>query len=373
MKLKKMLKLLTLASACLVITPLASCGFIATGDEGTMIKEIVTSALENGDTEITIVFMDEEREPVVFVIPHGEDGIQGENGNGIQSITQTLSSDGKTLILTITFTDGSDPKIIEVPVINGKDGVSIKSVTSSTNANGETLITISFEGGLDDVSFVIPKGEKGDAGNGIANVEITYNDDGSQTITITYTDDAFEATTITIPKGDTGTGISYIENRETEDQYILIFHYTDGSEQELSFSKPTTPSTWLSGMSAPTSSMGRDGDFYLNKSDMTIYQKINGSWMLIAQLSQAQEKHIVTFDANGGEFSSDTYSTVFEVTHGETFYSNSSKYIFPTVTREGYKFIGWYTSVNQNNQTAGKFTDLTPVYSDMTLYAWWEA
>ena len=41
------------------------------------------------------------------------------------------------------------------------------------------------------------------------------------------------------------------------------------------------------------------------------------------------------------------------------------------VTNGTKTFLGWYTSINKNDPTVGKFTDLTPVYSNMTLYAWW--
>ena len=392
MKLKHAWKILTFASACFVAMPLTACGsFLDMGEEGTSIREISTEELDSGDLKITIFFTDEERDPVSFVIPKGKDGedgkpgtpgedgkpgengAQGETGNGIQSIEQKFSEDGSRLILTIHFTDGSEPKVIEVPVIKGKDGVSISNVATEKDAQGNTVVTISFEGGLDDVSFIVPKPEKGETGNGIRSVVVQQNEDGSQTLTISYTDAGYEDTVVTIPapeKGETGAGISYILTSETEDRYVLTFYFTDGRNQSVTFSKPTQPSTWLSGFSSPASDLGSDGDFYLNKSDLTIYQKIGGTWMLIAQLSASSQTHTVRFDANGGTFASNTFSTIFEVTHGDTFYGNP-KYIFPVVTYEEKTFLGWYTSVNQNDPTAGKFTDLTPVYSDMILYAWW--
>ena len=45
----------------------------------------------------------------------------------------------------------------------------------------------------------------------------------------------------------------------------------------------------------------------------------------------------------------------------------------PSIFREDYTFLGWYTSPNMANVNSGQFTDLTPVLCDMTLYAWWEA
>ena len=43
----------------------------------------------------------------------------------------------------------------------------------------------------------------------------------------------------------------------------------------------------------------------------------------------------------------------------------------PVPFSEGYKFIGWCSKPTQS-QTAGFFTDLTPVYDDLVLYAIWE-
>lgn len=371
MKNKHIVKSL-LVSLGLILTPsLTSCSsFFDTNDEATAIKDIVTEVLEDGSTQVTIIFIDEEKEPIVFTIPQGS---QGETGNGIKSIEQEFNEDHTLLILTITFTDEEmEPKVIEVPVINGKDGVSIKNIETTIEENGSTKVTISFDNeGMDPVDFTIPKGEKGETGNGIKEVKVVQNDDGSQTITIKYTDISMSDTVVTIPKGEKGDGIDYALSREDDEYYYLDFYFTNSQEPtSFKFSKPTQPSTWLSGISDPIEEDGRNGDFYINKSNLKIYQKDNGSWMLIAQLSESKETHTVTFDANGGTFSSDTFSTVFEINHGETFYGND-KCIFPRVTNGTKTFLGWYTSINKNDPTVGKFTDLTPVYSNMTLYAWW--
>ena len=369
MKNKHIVKSL-LVSLGLILTPsLTSCSsFFDTNDEATAIKDIVTEVLEDGSTQVTIIFIDEEKEPLVFTIPQGS---QGETGNGIKSIEQEFNEDHTVLILTITFTDEEmEPKVIEVPVINGKDGVSIVNIETTIEENGDTKVTISFDNeGMDPVDFTIPKGE---TGNGIKSITQDYDDNGNTIVTISYTDTSLSDTKITINKGDKGNSIAYIISDETDTEYILKFYFSENLEdpEEVRFSKPTQPSTWLSGISDPIDEEGRNGDFYINKSNLKIYQKDNGSWMLIAQLSESKETHTVTFDANGGTFSSDTFSTVFEINHGETFYGND-KCIFPRVTNGTKTFLGWYTSINKNDPTVGKFTDLTPVYSDMTLYAWW--
>ena len=54
--------------------------------------------------------------------------------------------------------------------------------------------------------------------------------------------------------------------------------------------------------------------------------------------------------------------TEVPVTHGETVEA------LPEVTQEGYTFLGWYTA----EEGGSKFTALTPVSEDMTLYPHWE-
>ena len=45
--------------------------------------------------------------------------------------------------------------------------------------------------------------------------------------------------------------------------------------------------TWHSGTTAPSSSLGSNGDFYLRTSNNTVYQKASGSWSVITDLSGA--------------------------------------------------------------------------------------
>ncbi len=373
MKLKKLLTGLLVSTGIFMTTSLSSCSsFFNSGDEGTMIKEILTKDLEDGNIEITIKFIDEEKEPVVFVVKQGNNGEQGKEGNGIKSISQEVSEDGKKITLVISYTDDTkEPTRIDVPVINGKDGVSIKEIVPEKQANGDTKVIIKFEQEeIPDASFIIPKGEQGESGNGIKEVVVNDNEDGSREIIISYTDINKSDTVVSIPAPKEGNGISFITSDEDDEAnlYILNIYYTDGSNSTVSFSKPSIPSTWLSGNYEPDDATGRNGDFYFDKINLRIYQKMNDSWTYIAQLSNAKEKHTLTFDPNGGMFTPDSLTSI-EVEHGNNLYG---KNLIPKVTREGYVFIGWYTSPNQLDQTSGKFTDLTPVTSNMTLYAWWE-
>ena len=138
-KAKRFLKLMTLASAFLLVTPLASCSSFFQTDAGTSIKEIKTETLENGDTKVTIIYYeDADLDPVEFIVPKGD---KGDKGNGIAKIDQKLNEEGTVVTLTITFTDPeTEPLVFEVPVIAGTDGVSIKSITNEVDP--ETLDTV---------------------------------------------------------------------------------------------------------------------------------------------------------------------------------------------------------------------------------------
>ena len=71
--------------------------------------------------------------------------------------------------------------------------------------------------------------------------------------------------------------------------------------------------------------------------------------------------YTITFDANDGSGSQSTK----KVTHGETYGD------LPAPTRNGYKFVGWFTATNGGEQ---KFsTTKVDIIKDETLYAHWEA
>ncbi len=124
---------------------------------------------------------------------------------------------------------------------------------------------------------------------------------------------------------------------------------------------------WLVGEGAPTASMGVDGDFYLDKTDAVIYQKIAGVWEYVLTIrgeSGGEEGETPTVEKVTVTYSSGTditYASV-EVTKGE--YLDE----LPTPTREGYVFLGWYLGEGVN---AGQVTNVTPILRDMDLVARW--
>lgn len=117
--------------------------------------------------------------------------------------------------------------------------------------------------------------------------------------------------------------------------------------------------TWIVGNVAPDGTQGKDGDLYLNSATFEVYRKENGTWTLIGDINDndAQETVTVTFDAAGGELDRNTLTV------------NKGEYTeLPEPTRSGYIFDGWYYGTGVN---AGRFTDTTPIYGDITLTASW--
>ena len=94
------------------------------GDTGNGIASITTKK-ENGVTTVTITFTDPEKEPVVFTISDGETGAAGATGAagvGVAKVEKTATN-GNVDTYTITLTNG---KTYTFTVTNGKDGVNGK-------------------------------------------------------------------------------------------------------------------------------------------------------------------------------------------------------------------------------------------------------
>ena len=84
----------------------------------------------------------------------------------------------------------------------------------------------------------------------------------------------------------------------------------------------------------------------------------NANLTLCAQWTPNTYK--VNFNANGGSVSSNTKNVTYNSAYGD----------LPTPTRNGYKFIGWFTSQSGGTQIT-KSTTVTTT-SNLTLYAQWE-
>jgi len=78
--------------------------------------------------------------------------------------------------------------------------------------------------------------------------------------------------------------------------------------------------------------------------------------------AHANEKHTITYDANGGTLPEGVETSV-KVNYGDVL-------TLPVPVRDNYTFEGWYTGTTVND---GKFTSVTPVTKTITLIARWKA
>lgn len=365
MKSRLLKRSLILLSALFLTIPLASCtAFFGDPNAGKAIDNITTSVDSNGNTIVTITFVDKEDDPVIFTIPKGQDGV------GISKVETAVSPDGKSVILTIKY---NDPKmkdtVVTIPVISGKDGNGITDLTVSTDEKGNITLVFTYSNGTKSPIITIPKGQDG---KGIVSmVPSEPDEDGITTLVITYTD----GTTTEIPlfTGKDGVGIESIEIDESNpDHYVLVITYTNGYvDRSVTFDRPKS-TQWYSGNGEPwapnINCKGNEGDYYVDKLNRALYQWVGGRWEFVFSLKDGDDSQptycTITFDPNGGKFSSGIELETRDLLSETTLALNR----FPdNPTLEGYVFDGWFT--DKTNINAGQFTDLTLVLSDLTVYA----
>lgn len=356
---------------------LSSCSLFGGADEGLMIERVESTMGENGSTLVTMYFTDEDVEPLTFEIPRGETGEIGPigaTGLGIKEITSRQSEDGLSTILTIIFTSEDVPNQ-EITVPNG---VSVADVTLNYYPDEETY-TFEFTMSNGDV-FETDTFEKPKDGIGIANVDQKTDNDGNIIITITYTDPSMGEngqTIITIPykNGEDGRGIQAIIGTQSGDYYTITISFTDGTMTTLDPILLPSPTVWLSGYGAPTrinEAEANEGDYYFDLANYVIYLFDGTKFNKIIDLTEANQNSefcSLTFYSNGGYFASDGTDNprTVSVEYGKPILSSR----IPLCVKDGFKFAGYYTSPEgPENPISGKLTDLTPIYSDMSFYAY---
>lgn len=354
MKTKKIFKLFGLA---LLIPAFASCSILGNKDENKVVSiDTCTWVTEDdGSTVVTITYTDEEKEPTVITIPQGE---TGKDGISITSVEAILDEDTQLITgLLIKYSNGKEETI-------PASIKSIKEIHQEEDDDGNLVLTIEYTDGSLSDPFTILKGQ---TGVGIEEMTETVNEDGSVDILITYTDGGTKELHISAPQK--GVGISYIESSQDSDKYILIVHYTDGTvSAPIEFERGNA---WLEcDGTKPSTSTGKNGDYAFDTEHKIIYHKENGIWVTVVDFGLYSDvKHEVRFYANADD-ASVVGTSVFTIKHTETFYQNNIT--IPQAIRPGYTFAGWSTSPI-HNPTNGLFTDITPVLSDMSLYAIWSA
>ena len=360
---KKVISLILTGCMLLSVLMLTGCaGFFADDtSEGIFIKEIKKLGItEEGEVQVAIYFTDEEITPVIFTIPPG---IQGEDGNGILGIKHEHDDELNKTKVTITFTD-EDAEPCEVFI---KDGLMIEEIVPDENEDlGKHIYLVYNDGTMSD-PIPLPQGE---AGVGIESYIQIENDDKSVDTLFTLTNG--EEISIKIPAPQTGNGIEHITSREENGKYILHIVYTDGNDDEVEF---VAPNKWYTGRVAPDPTFGVKGDYYVDTANKVIYNKGIDRWDIVINFRDQLDQYTVVFDLNDPTYTAtmpDGYSDTYTVLRGSYFADNGYGEI-PKPTRDGYNFVGWYTKKNVDPSVMSPFTDLTAVFGDLELYAIWEA
>lgn len=302
---------------------------------------------------------DETGSPIVsseLTIPSGVDisglvseDVVDENGLKVGTKFHFVKSDG-------TVTD-------EITVL---DGVGVKEILTELNEHGDTVVKVIMTNGAVS-SFVI------DAPLSIKNVDGVLKEDGSTDLIIHYTNPLHPDTVINVPKAQ---GIERVETDETETEYILKFYYSGGGDPTVvNFAKPTA---WHSSDRDPGKSDGKIGDYWFNESLCIIWHKEAGGWVEVVDFNDYGDEVSVTFhiDKAQGEawsgisVNTNSYSVTINV--GKSFATIEDEWTIPLVTKEGYRFVGWYTTREPNTAINSPFTDLTPVSGELELYPVWE-
>jgi len=355
---KKLMKVLALSTMCLGMTALSACSFFRTKDDGSNgIKNIDVVNDEQGNAIITIHYTDSSKKPVTFTLPKGENG---QDGAGIKRVDYTQDQYGVTTV-TITFTNSLEPVSFTL-----QPGKSISDVKFEKDESDNTLIIFIDSDGNELSPITVFKGDTGERGNGIVSIIPDYNSDGSATITITLDDESTYEVNIPAPKE--GRGIESIVSRKEGTKVYLVINYNDNTNEEVSFD--ATPS-WTTGNTKPGDSFGYNGDYYFDISHDVIYIKENGVWTVAVDFNTNAAEYTVVFELNDTVTEPAEYAIgqrSYVIQKSETFYSSGLD--LPVPSRNGYTFGGWYTSTVPN-VTHGAFTNLTPVLSDMVLYAKW--
>ena len=378
---KKVISAILAVATLLTVLMLSGCaGFIATDEgESIFISEIKKLGVnDDGEVEIAIYFTDEEIKPVIFTIPPGKPGEQGEDGNGILGIKHEHDDELDRTKITLTFTDTSrDDEVFYV-----KDGLMVESIkTVVDELTQETCIYLVYNDG--SVSDAIPL-PKGDPGVGIESYDHNVLDD--QSVEIAFLLSNGNEFKITIPPPQTGNGIesmtSYVDYKNG--LYVIDVAYTNGTKEKVSF---TAPNFWYNGKGEPDEKKGVVGDYYFDINNKVIYNKVEYDeevendegeivtvtktrWDIIVNFNDQLDKYDVSFYMNDG--SDNDLIHTYRIKRG-TYFNSDGRGSIPIPVREGYKFVGWYTQRTISNpQIMSPFTDLTAVFGNLKLYAIWE-
>lgn len=370
-------------------------------------------------TTVTIKYSDGSK-PFVFDIPDGVDGAAvnavqviekngmrylsfkyvDADGNELQSwdvnISEFKGDDGATWL----FGEGSPNGVTadEEKGIEGKAAVTGKTgdfyldtldyIVYIMKSDGTWQKTGSIKGtGISSIkSFYDDKSING--GYEIITTDIQTDDVGNPVL-----DDKGNPKYISYKIYSTAVNQMAISYNQETGMYEFVLTITDvmgnsvtlgEGEDKISVQRPTA---WLSGSLRPedsedlASQVTFDGDFYYCQKYNEIYTKQDGAWKLLVRLKAEEEETCeITFIPEGGKMSNDVNkypgtpsfmadeSVVVTLKKGSCYTSVG----IPIPEKDGYEFLGWYRKKDADTKVNGAFTDMVPVYEDMTLYARWK-
>ena len=222
----------------------------------------------------------------------GEEGQKGKDGVSIQNIEKTSTS-GSVDTYTITYSDGSTSTF---KVTNGVDGS--QGIQGEKGEDGRTpTITISEDGYwvIDGVkSTVLAKGQKGQDGVSIQNIEKTSTSGSVDTYTITYSDGS--TSTFKVTNGVDGSqGIQGEKGEDgrtptitiSEDGYWVIdgvksttlAQGVKGDTGEKGDSgEPGTKWIYDQGNPIDLGKTSNQGDFYFDTDNGNVFTYTNSTW-----------------------------------------------------------------------------------------------
>ena len=342
----------------LFLTGCSGGGFFA--EEELQIASIESELMYDGRTKITITYSDEEMDPYEFYIPQGEEGAKGEEGNGIKEIIYEHDDENRQTEVIIKFTDETlSPVSFKVP-----DGLSVIGIQEGRDpTTDEPYIVFKYSDGTLSAPMFLPKGDRG---NGITKFEILPQDEENVILNIEFDDGEKRNFPIRLPQD--GNGIKSISGTEEGQYYYIDIEYTNGDTEQMKFERPAK---WYNGTTKPLDDFGENGDYFFDTEHEKIYCKTGGIWDEVVDFKI--ERYTIIFDLNDDDespASMPTTTSIFKVERGSYFSADGNGDI-PIPTRAGYKFGGWYTKRAVTPETMSPFTDFTPVFSDLTLYANW--
>ena len=408
---------------------LSSCSFFSDPDNGVTIKEVKTTPQANGDWVIEIFYENENKPTASFTIPAAVsiDKVDPQPVKNSKDINLVITTtDGKTssflvkagvsvekitfeedeesgdLLLAIHYSDGTVQKDPDLRIPKGKDG------KPGEDGKGVSCILSEYLESGDPRLHIFVGYFRDEEGNVVA-VEpdqVAYDEETQEWIAAgEYKFDGEVYSDTVLPRGigidKEQTVLEFVKDGENKGDYQVTIFFTDGQSTKLSLPRPAYFWTHEGNPTEANFDFDFDGvplkagDMYFDSrlEHGQCYWRYDGSsWQKQFSLTeQDYETYTVVFDANSSDLEGADIRVIdgnhqsigfeylnFTVGRGRTAYDNRRSIPVPFDAKGIYTFGGWYASsefgiTQAPNPTMGAFTDLTPVWGNMTLYAYWYA